>query len=65
MKVMDVYWLPASACPLSWPHSMGCPSTERCQIAIRSAVITNSTSLHVAACYGTILCANTSTMNDT
>jgi hypothetical protein len=31
---------------------------------MRNGAMTSSTSLHVAACQATILCAKTSTMND-
>ena len=43
----------------------GVTFTWRCQIAIRSGVITRFTSLLVAACQAMIFWAKTSTMNDT
>ena len=50
---------------MSSPGSMGFPSRWRCQIAIRSGVITRFTSLLVAAFHAMIYWENTSTMTDT
>jgi hypothetical protein len=56
---------PASACPISVPGTIGRPSRARCQIAIRSGIITRSVSLVVAAFQATIFWAKQSTMNAT
>ena len=45
--------------------SWGCPSRWRCQIAIRSGVITRFTSLLVAAFQAMIFWVNTATTSDT
>ena len=50
---------------MSSPGVVGWPSRSRCQIAIRSGVITRSVDFDVEACQATIRWANTSTMNAT